>query len=152
MNPAANSNVILMADDDADDRLLARDALRECNMEADLQFVENGEELLDYLFHRGKFSDAETAPLPGIILLDLNMPRKDGREALREIKSNPALRRIPVILFTTSRADTDIQSIYELGANSFVSKPVKFDALVKVMRRLGEYWFQTVELPAKPCL
>lgn len=147
MNAAPRSRVILMADDDADDCLLARDALRETSPGTELHCVENGEELLDYLLRRGKFAGSSTAPLPGIILLDLNMPRKDGREALREIKVDSNLRRIPVIVLTTSRADTDIERVYELGANSFVTKPVKFDALVGVMKQLGEYWFQTVELP-----
>ena len=143
------SIVILMADDDADDRLLAKDALSECRMASDLHLVENGEELLDYLHRRGKYTAFADAPRPGLILLDLNMPRKDGREALKEIKSDPELRKIPVVVFTTSRADTDIGCIYELGANSFISKPVSFDALVEVMRTLGRYWFETVELPVK---
>jgi len=148
MNAPAKPNVILMADDDADDRLLAKDALAECHLAGGLRFVENGEELLDYLFQRGKYGEATSAPRPGLILLDLNMPRKDGHEALREIKADPALRRIPVVVLTTSRADTDIDHIYELGANSFITKPVRYEALVNVMRVLGLYWFGTVELPA----
>ena len=140
-------NVILMADDDDDDRLLALDALAEARLEGDLHFVENGEELLDYLCHRGKYELPASAPRPGLILLDLNMPRKDGREALREIKANPDLRRIPIVVLTTSQADTDIGAIYELGANSFISKPFQFEALVAVMRVLGQYWFKTVQLP-----
>jgi CheY-like chemotaxis protein len=135
-----------MADDDADDRLLAKDAFAESELSCDLQFVENGEELLDYLLHRGKYESA-AAPRPKLILLDLNMPKKDGREALREIKADPDLRRIPVVVLTTSQADTDVGGIYELGANSFICKPVKYDALVSVMRVLGEYWFKTVEVP-----
>jgi CheY-like chemotaxis protein len=146
MNPC--SRVILMADDDADDRLLVRDALAECSLNGDLHFVENGEELLDYLSRRGKFGNAADAPRPGLILLDLNMPRKDGREALHEIKSNPELRRIPVIVLTTSRADTDVEQVYQLGANSFITKPAKYAALVSIMKVLGQYWFETVELPA----
>lgn len=138
-----------MADDDADDRLLAHDALAECQFEAELRCVENGEELLDYLFRRGKYSEATSAPRPSLILLDLNMPRKDGREALREIKGTPELRRIPVVVFTTSKADTDIGQIYDLGANSFISKPVSFESLVNVMRLLGQYWCSTVRLPVK---
>jgi CheY-like chemotaxis protein len=140
-------HVILMADDDDDDRLLALDALAEAQLEGDLHFVENGEELLDYLHHRGKYNSPATAPRPGLILLDLNMPRKDGREALREIKADPELRRIPIVVLTTSQADTDIGAIYELGANSFISKPFQFEALVAVMRVLGQYWFKTVQLP-----
>jgi CheY-like chemotaxis protein len=141
------SVVILMADDDPDDRLLASDAVQESRLEGDLRFVENGEELLDYLLHRGKFSSPGDAPRPSLILLDLNMPRKDGREVLREIRAKPELRSIPVVVFTTSRADIDVGKIYELGANSFISKPFQFDALVNVMKVIGQYWFQTVALP-----
>lgn len=143
------SIVILMADDDADDRLLAKDALSECRLANDLHFVEDGEELLDYLNRRGKYTALADAPRPGLILLDLNMPKKDGREALKEIRSNPDLRKIPVVVLTTSKADTDIGRIYELGANSFISKPVSFDSLVEVMKILGRYWFEIVELPVK---
>ena len=145
MQPGRPS-VILMADDDADDRLLAQDALAESKIPSELHFVENGEELMDYLNRRGRYS-AVSAPRPGLILLDLNMPKKDGREALREIKSDEELRRIPVVVLTTSQADTDIGQIYDLGANSFITKPVSFDALVNVMRTVGHYWFETVELP-----
>lgn len=153
MNPANSSfkgRVILMAEDDADDRLLARDALAECGQGEDLRFVENGEELLDYLLQRGKF-DAQT-PRPGLILLDLNMPVKDGREVLEEIKTNAALRRIPVVVLTTSRADTDIDRIYSLGANSFITKPVRYESLVEVMRAISQYWLKIVELPASNSL
>ncbi len=142
--------VILMADDDADDRLLAKDALAECHIPGELQFVENGEELLDYLLRRGGYAQQPGLPRPGLILLDLNMPKKDGREALREIKAHPDLRKIPVVVLTTSKADTDISEIYDLGANSFISKPVTFDSLVNVMKVLGNYWCEVVELPAKP--
>jgi CheY-like chemotaxis protein len=148
MNLIAKSKIILMAEDDADDRLLVKDALAECGHSGDLQFVENGEDLLDYLFRRGKYAALPDLPRPGLILLDLNMPRKDGREALREIKADPALRRIPVVILTTSKADTDIERIYELGANSFITKPVRYEALVETMKVLSLYWFKTVELPA----
>ena len=141
--------VILMADDDADDRLLAKDALSECRLANDLHLVENGEELLDYLKRRGKYTDLANAPRPGLILLDLNMPKKDGREALKEIKADPDLRKIPVVVLTTSKADTDIARIYDLGANSFIAKPVSFDSLVEVMKTIGRYWFEIVELPAR---
>jgi len=136
-----------MAEDDADDRLLVKDALAECGLADNLRFVEDGEDLMDYLLQRGKHGEPNAAPSPGLILLDLNMPRKDGREVLREIRAHPELRRIPVVAFTTSKADTDIGTVYELGANSFISKPVAFEALVNVMTTLTRYWFGIVELP-----
>jgi len=145
----SKSIVILMADDDADDRLLAKDALAECRLAGDLHFVENGEELVEYLQRRGKYTALANSPRPGLILLDLNMPKKDGREALREIKADPDLRKIPIVVLTTSSADTDIGRVYDLGANSFISKPVSFDSLVDVMKTLYKYWFEIVELPAK---
>ena len=140
--------VILLAEDDADDRLLVKDAMSECGWEGELRYVENGEELLNYLLRRGQYASEAAAPRPALILLDLNMPRKDGREALQDIKADPNLRRIPVVVLTTSRADIDVSRLYDLGANSFVSKPVRFDALVNVFRTLAQYWFNTVELPA----
>jgi CheY-like chemotaxis protein len=140
-------SVIVMAEDDMDDRLLIKDALAESNWPADLRFVDNGEEMMDYLTHSGKYAESEAAPRPNLILLDLNMPRKDGREVLREMKSRPDLKRIPVVVLTTSKADTDIERMYELGANSFISKPIQFDSLVRLMRLLAQYWLQTVELP-----
>lgn len=138
---------ILMADDDADDRMLAKEALEESRVRNELYFVEDGEELLDYLKRRGKFADSEKAPRPSLILLDLNMPRKDGREALREIKADPDLRRIPVVIMTTSKAEEDVFRSYDLGANSFITKPVTFERLVELMRTLGQYWIEFVELP-----
>ena len=148
MKDSSKSCVVVMAEDDSDDRLLVKDAMAECHWEADLRFVENGEELMDYLFRRGRFSQEAASPRPGLILLDLNMPRKDGREAMREIKADADLRRIPIVVLTTSKADTDIASLYDLGANSFISKPVQFDALVGLMKILGQYWFNIVQLPA----
>ena len=148
MSASPKIPVILMADDDDDDRLLAHDALAESQAPVTIHFVENGEEMMDYLQRRGKYADSTAAPRPGLILLDLNMPRKDGREVLREVKADTELRRIPVVVLTTSKADTDIAAIYDLGANSFISKPFQFEALVSVMKTLGQYWFQTVELPA----
>jgi CheY-like chemotaxis protein len=146
----SKTNVILLADDDADDRLLARDAVADCGWHGELRFVENGEELLDYLRQRGKYQPPAAAPRPGLILLDLNMPRKDGREALRELKAEPGLQRIPVVVLTTSKADTDIAALYDLGASSFISKPVHFASLVNTFRVLCQYWFETVQLPAPP--
>src|SRR6516225_11531036 len=132
---------VLMADDDADDRMLAKDAWEETRPANELQFVEDGEQLLDYLRNRGRYRDRLAAPLPSIILLDLNMPKKDGREALREIKSDPFLKKIPVIVLTTSRAEEDVSNSYDLGVNSFIVKPARFESLVEVMRCLAEYWF-----------
>jgi CheY-like chemotaxis protein len=109
--------------------------------------VENGQELLDYLKRGGKYADEAAAPCPDLILLDLNMPKKDGRSALKEIKSDPKLKRIPIVIFTTSNADTDICAAYDLGVNSFVAKPLSFKDLVEVMRVLSKYWFEVVELP-----
>lgn len=138
---------ILMADDDIDDRDFARTAMQESRLMNELRFVEDGEELLDYLYRRGAYSDPKSSPRPGLILLDLNMPRKDGREALREIKSDPALRQIPVVVLTTSKAEEDILRSYDLGANCFISKPVTFEGLVEVVKVLDKHWFQIVELP-----
>ncbi len=135
---------ILVADDDSDDRDMIREALEENRLAKDVRFVVDGEDLMDYLHRRGRHSDA---PQPGLILLDLNMPKKDGREALREIKSNPEFRRIPVVVLTTSKAEEDVSRTYSLGSNSFVTKPVTFGSLVSTMRELGRYWLETVELP-----
>jgi CheY-like chemotaxis protein len=148
MSDIGSPITILMADDDVDDRMLTKEALEESRVRNNLYFVEDGEELLDYLNRRGKFTDAEQSPRPGLILLDLNMPRKDGREALREIKANPDLRRIPVVIMTTSKAEEDIFRSYDLGANSFITKPVTFERLVELMRTLGQYWIEFVELPS----
>ena len=147
MNKNGKPIVILMADDDADDRMLTHDALEESRVLNELRFVEDGEELMDYLHRKGKYADPESSPKPGLILLDLNMPKKDGREALKEIKSDPNLRRIPVVIMTTSKAEEDIYRSYDFGASSFITKPVTFDRLVELMRALGEYWVEFVELP-----
>ncbi len=138
---------ILIADDDHEDRQMIKEALQESRVVNEIQFVNDGEDLMDYLFHRGKFEDKNKYPLPGLILLDLNMPRKDGREALKEIKGDLNLRRIPVVVLTTSKAEEDIYKTYNLGVNSFVTKPVTFSALVQVMKELGRYWLEIVELP-----
>jgi two-component system response regulator len=138
---------ILVADDDPDDRQLTREAFEENHLANDLRFVEDGEELLDYLYHRGKFSDPEAAPWPGILLLDLNMPRRDGREALEIIKKDPLFRGIRVVIMTTSKAEEDVVRSYNLSATSYITKPVTFEALVEVIRTLGKYWLEIVELP-----
>jgi CheY-like chemotaxis protein len=140
---------ILMAEDDADDRLMTRDAFSECRVRNELRFVEDGQQLMDYLLRRGEYADAERYPLPGVILLDLNMPRKDGRQALAEIKAHPLLKSIPVVVLTTSKAEEDILRTYDLGANSFITKPVTFQALVEVVGALKRYWVEIVDLPAE---
>jgi CheY-like chemotaxis protein len=137
---------ILMADDDPEDRLLVLDAWEESRLANNLSFVEDGEELMDYLYHRGKYETLTNKHHPDLILLDLNMPRKDGREALKEIKADPKLKRIPVIVLTTSKEEADILKTYDLGANSFIKKPVTFESLVEVVRAIAKYWFQIVEL------
>jgi CheY-like chemotaxis protein len=137
---------ILIADDDEDDRLMAEEALKEARLVNDLHFVEDGEALLDYLKARGKYADRKDKPLPGIILLDLNMPKKDGREALIEIKADPALRQIPVIVLTTSKSEEDIASVYNLGIDSYITKPVTFAGLVEVMRTLSMYQLNIINL------
>jgi len=138
---------ILLADDDPDDRMMAEEALEESRVVNTLATVEDGEELLEYLRCEGRYADREPT-LPGLILLDLNMPRMDGREALEAIKLDPRLRRIPVVVLTTSRAEEDIIKSYDLGVNSFISKPVTFDGLVSIMAELGRYWIEIVELPS----
>ena len=137
---------ILLAEDDPDDRLLLQEALQEGRLANELTCVEDGEELLDYLHQRGKWAGG--APRPGLILLDLNMPKLDGREALRAIKADPSLRQIPVVVLTTSKAEEDVLRSYDLGANSFITKPVTFQSMVDLMRVLGRYWLEIVELPA----
>ncbi|MCA9693772.1 MAG: response regulator [Myxococcales bacterium] len=143
------SITILIADDDPEDRMLAEDALKESRLVNDMKFVQDGEELLNYLRRQGKYADLDVSPRPGLILLDLNMPRMDGREALKEIKSDPELRRIPVIVLTTSKAEEDVYRSYDLGVNSFIVKPVTFDSLVEIMKVLGRYWFEIVDIPSE---
>lgn len=138
---------ILMADDDADNRQMTREAFEQARVANDLRFVENGAELMDYLHHRDKFEDPVLSPPPGLILLDLNMPLKDGREALREIKSDPRLKSIRIIVMTTSKAEEDVYRSYQLGAESFITKPATFAALVDVIQAMGRYWLEIVELP-----
>jgi CheY-like chemotaxis protein len=139
--------VILLADDDSDDREMSRRAFDKNALANELYTVTDGEELMDYLYHRGRFAPPALSPTPGLILLDLNMPKKDGREALAEIKADPALRRIPIVVLTTSKATRDVSRTYDLGSSSYIIKPVSFAALVEVTRLIGLYWFQVVTLP-----
>ncbi len=149
MSSSKNDIMILMADDDSDDRMMARDAFEVNRLDNELRFVEDGEELMDYLFRRGKYTDPKDSPRPGLILLDLNMPRMDGREALKEIKSDPDFHSIPVVVLTTSSAEEDVVRSYDLGVNSFITKPVSFEGLVEVIKQTGYYWFQIVKLPGQ---
>jgi CheY-like chemotaxis protein len=139
---------ILICDDDEDDRLLTKQALEDAHVSNNLRFVEDGEQLLDYLYQRGAYGgETGKAPRPGLILLDLNMPRMDGREALKLIKGDPSLHDIPVVVLSTSSLDQDIVRSYQLGVNSFITKPVTFTGLVEAMNVLGRYWLEIVELP-----
>jgi CheY-like chemotaxis protein len=148
-NPSERRARILMAEDDEDDRRFAHDALCEAHPMHQLHFVHDGADLMDYLRHHGSYAAGDSvAPRPAIILLDLNMPKMDGREALSEIKQDPQLCQIPVVVLTTSNAEDDIRRSYELGANSFITKPVTFEGLVRVMRDWARYWFDVVQLPA----
>lgn len=138
---------ILVADDDADDRELIKVAFEESGADTELRFVENGEELMHYLNRHGKYADEEKYPFPSIILLDLNMPRKDGREALREIKEHTKLKWLPIIILTTSTETKDVAKCYELGVNSYTIKPSNFSELVSFAKTLHAYWFTVVQLP-----
>lgn len=142
---------ILICDDDEDDRMLTQQALEDAHISNDLRFVEDGEQLLDYLYQRGRYAgETGAAPRPGLILLDLNMPRMDGREALKAIKEDKALHDIPVVVLSTSSLDQDVARSYQLGVNSFITKPVTFPGLVAAMNVLGRYWLEIVELPPVP--
>lgn len=139
---------ILVCDDDEDDRLLTQQALEDAHISNDIRFVEDGVQLLDYLHQRGEFAgETGKAPRPGLILLDLNMPKMDGREVLKVIKTDPTMRDIPIVVLSTSRLDEDIVRSYQLGVNSFITKPVSFTGLVEAMNVLGRYWLEIVELP-----
>ena len=147
MNP--EPVVILFADDDKDDQQLVREAFEDNRIKNQLHFVNNGKDLLDYLRRKGQFRDPQSSPKPDLILLDLNMPKIDGREALDEIKKDHNLKRIPVVILTTSKAEEDVIRSYNLGVNSFITKPVTFEGMVKIVRLLDEYWFQIVRLPPR---
>lgn len=147
MDGTKKSIKILMAEDDDDDFMLAEKALKEARLINEFHRVRDGEELMDYLLHQGNYSDPKLSPPPLLILLDLNLPKKDGREALKEIKANPALAKIPVIILTTSKSEEDVLRTYHLGANSFIRKPVTFQGLVDIMQTLKHYWLDVVTLP-----
>jgi len=141
------SKTVLMADDDPDDCLLTQDAWEEYGASHTLRFIRDGAELLDYLYHRGKFSDTEDYPLPGMILLDLNMPRKNGHQALKEIRDHDAFRHIPVVVMTSSIEDNDTRHTYALGANACMTKPHSAQGYHAVVGALSQYWSNIVELP-----
>lgn len=144
-----NGVIILMADDDADDRVMTRDAFDENLIKNPLHFVEDGEEMMDYLYRKGKYEHLKETALPGLILLDLNMPRKDGRQVLEEIKREPRFRHIPVVILTTSKQEEDILKSYQLGCSGFIAKPVRFDGLIDIIRSLRQYWIEIVEIPGR---
>jgi CheY-like chemotaxis protein len=141
--------IIVMADDDAEDCFLVRDALRESGRDCDLRFVRNGEELFDYLRREGEYASPKAAPAPDLILLDLKMPCKDGRETLRELKTDPRFRRIPVIALTTSTAEDDVDFSYDVGVNSYITKPSSFREWIEILSTISKYWFEVVELPPR---
>ena len=147
MDRTGKAIIILYAEDDPEDRMLVEDAMEESRLANELDFVDDGEELMDYLHRRGKYTELSKEHLPGLILLDLNMPKKDGREALEEIKADPNLRRIPIVVLTTSKAEEDILRTYDLGVSGFIIKPVTFESLVSIMKTVSKYWFEIVEPP-----
>lgn len=143
------SMTVLVAEDDADDRMMVEDAFTASRLVNELRFVHDGQELLDYLRRQGAYAGIEAVPRPNVILLDLNMPRKNGFEALKEIKKDPDLRQIPIVIFTTSKEDEDIFRCYDYGGNSFITKPVTFGGLVDIVKSIENYWFDVVELPPR---
>ena len=147
MKNMRNLFTILIAEDDPDDRLIIKDALEEAGVHNVVHYVEDGQELMDYLYLRGKYSAPNNVSHPGIILLDLNMPKKNGQDALKEIKSDPKLKRIPVVVMTTSKRVEDVGIMYDLGANSYINKPTDFARFVMIVKTLSRYWFEIVELP-----
>lgn len=140
--------IIAIAEDDPDDRMMIQDALRDCHIPNPVDFLEDGEALMRYLRREHEYAALKGTELPGLILLDLNMPRKDGREALAEIKSDPELRHLPVIVMTTSRSPDDVAVTYDIGANSYVAKPILYEELLEVLQTLGRYWLEVVDLPS----
>lgn len=149
MSSKPDRRVILLAEDDADDRMLVTRVLEKELLVGDVRSVWNGEELMDYLRRKGKYTEDESAPRPALILLDLNMPRKDGREALQEIKSNPEFRTIPVVVLTTSNSEIDVEQSYRSGVNAYITKPARFSDLAAAFKVLYQFWFEVVRLPSK---
>ena len=139
--------VILMAEDNPAEQRLAERALGRGIIQCDLRMVSDGEETLDYLYRRGQYEDVSTSPRPDLLLLDLNMPKLDGRQVLEKMKQDSDLKQIPVVVLTTSKAEQDIARSYELGCNSYMNKPVEVDTFVSVLKSLQEYWFKLVVLP-----
>ncbi|MCK5581480.1 MAG: response regulator [Candidatus Omnitrophica bacterium] len=139
--------IVLLAGYDDDDALLAEKVLNEYQLASKIYRVRDGEGLMDFLLNRGDYTDPDVAPQPTLVLLDLNMPDKDGLEALKEIKGNPELRKIPVAILTMSPTDEDISRAYDLGVNSFIKKPLELKEFMEVVRGIGDYWLETVHLP-----
>ena len=142
--------VILLVEDDLGDQELTRRALRQWKVKNDLYIVQDGEEALDYLFHRGRYQDAASAPAPQLVLLDLNLPKLDGRQVLQRIREDPTLRGLVVVVLTTSKEETDVIRSYDLGVNSYVTKPMDIQQFIQVIHELEHYWFQIVVLPPTP--
>lgn len=138
---------ILFAEDDPDDRVLLTEAARTLSSDCDIRFVKDGNELMEYLQHRGRYEGEIESPRPALIMLDLNMPGKDGREAAREIKEDPRLRQIPIVVLTTSKREEDVLRLYDIGVNSFLRKPASFEGLLRLIRKVREFWLTTAELP-----
>lgn len=147
MKATPEKKIVLLVEDDPDDIYLIGEAIDECQLNVHIYIVEDGEQMLDYLYQRGDYSDPSIAPKPDLILLDLNMPRKDGREALNELKQDPKMRSIPIVVLTTSSAEKDKNFSYDQGASGFVTKPVTFSGLKETMCKIGSYWIETVQLP-----
>lgn len=149
MDGNSRSLNILIAEDDEDYYLLAKEALAQVQLSDNLRWVKDGEEAMEYLLRQGQYAPPVDAPRPDIILLDLNMPKKDGREILKEIKANPDLVSIPIVVLTTSREERDVIQSYQAGANSFIRKPLSYNRLVEILKAFRQYWLETVELPKK---
>jgi two-component system response regulator len=145
--PKTPSQPILLVEDSPEDYEATLRAFRKSGLKNPIHRCEDGEEALDFLFRRGRYADPASSPCPGVILLDLNLPGTDGRQVLAEIKSDERLKKIPVVVLTTSVDDRDIDACYSAGANSYIQKPVDIDGFVKAIERLNGYWFEVVILP-----